>query len=120
MTILSDLQPFVQGDTLVFELRLTDDNGDPLDVIGDVLYLTLKRSKDDSDEDAVLQKILNIESSELARFGVVRFVVSAEESNIAHGTYHYDYQWAKTQSGAGEITTVALGKVLVLQQVTRA
>ena len=116
MTIFADLQPFVQGDDLEFNLRIKDEYGDPVDVTGDTVYLTLKTDVDGDDGTAVMQIVHVVPASEESTYGIVNVDVTNAESKIAAGTYNYDYQWV---TAAGKVTTVALGKVKVYQEVTQ-
>ena len=115
MTRIADLKDFVQGDTLNIPLNITDDYGYPVDITGDTFYLTLKKDINAEDGEADLQ--IYVEPSDAAEtaVGIFSVDVTAEESNIAHGTYEYDFQ----QTSGLTVTTVQKGQVKVLQGVTK-
>ena len=119
MTIMADLESFVNGDSLSIALRFIDDDGNNTDVRGDVLYFTVKKEIVDSDTNAAIQVIYTIPiADEAAKHGVVVFKVSSEQTNVAAGVYHYDFQWRKDTSGNGEVETILIGKVKIIDGVT--
>ena len=120
MTTRANLDPFVQGDDLVFDLNFRDDKDNPINVVGDILYLTLKSNIDFEDAQAEMQVIKNIVSDGKAEYGLVEFKVTRAQSNVRAGSYHFDFQWIKNGSGSGEVTTEFLGTATVLQGVTKA
>jgi len=119
MTIIANLTPFIQGDDLTFDLKFKDDRGDALNVVGDTLYLTLKKDINVEDSDADMQVVLNVVADGKAEYGLVEFKVSRVQSNIPAGHYQFDYQWVKNGSGGGEVTTEYRGIATVLQGVTK-
>jgi len=120
MSTKANLPPFVQGDDLIFDLRFTNDFGDPLNVVGDTLYLTLKTDRDVDDNLADMQVIKVIVADGKAEYGLVEFHVTREQSNIPAGTYHYDYQWVKNGSDEGKVSTEFSGIATVIQGVTKS
>lgn len=116
MTQLLDLDPIVAGDDVSFDLRFIDVNGDPLNVAGDVLYVTFKSDISESDGNADMQVIYNVPDDAYTQVGVVTVPITKTDTNIAAGTYNYDFQWVK--SASGEVVTEYLGKVKVLKGVT--
>jgi len=117
--ITGDLKPFVQGDDLSFDLRFTDDDGEPISVVGDALYFTVKENLDDADEAALIQITRQLDDDGMSNVGLVTFALSREDSNIKAGTYHYDFRWLRNASGDGDVNTQYRGNVTVLNAVTQ-
>jgi hypothetical protein len=77
------------------------------DITGFKFYLTLKKSFDDSDADAIFQSsyIAGTNVLDDAEIGVCFFKVPASKTmTIPKGNYYYDFQ---AISAIGEVTTLA-------------
>jgi len=120
MTAVRNLEPFVNGDDINIELRFDDDDGSHVNVVGDTLRLTLKDDISKDDSGAILQFVYIIPDNDFTKVGVVSFDIPSATTDIKAGTYHYDFQWEKTVSDLGKKVTPFIGKVKVLQGVTRA
>jgi len=120
MTVKTDLNPVVTGDDLTFTIRFNNDDGDPLDVVGDQVYLTIKSTLELTDAEAELQIDYLIPDSGSTRAGVVTVPVTKTDTAIPAAKYHYDFQWTKNASGAGEVETVQIGYITFIEGVTKS
>lgn len=68
-----------------------EDNGNPKDITGCIVFFTLKKSKSDSDEDAVIRH--NKTVHEDPTNGLTTFGFTAVECNALVGAYFYDIQY---------------------------
>jgi len=119
-TVFKNADTYVAGDDVVLErLVFNDDLGNPINVGGDTLVVTIKSSLDVSDSEAEMQVVRIIESGELAEHGIVDVHVTSEETNFSSGDYNYDIKWIRTQSGAGEKHTLQYGRIKFVQGVTQ-
>ena len=101
----------VQGDTLSFNVTLTDDAGDPVDVSGDTFDMDVKRL------DA--STVLSISSGfgiTVTGPGVVHLEIPAASTALLDPdyTYKYDIQWT---SGT-VVRTIVAGQIVAEKQVT--
>lgn len=103
----------VRGDDWVFEVTLQDSLGGVFDASTNEYWLTLKRDIDDSDPgDIQIGPVL----------GTAQGIVTLETpgsttTTLEPGTYSYDIQEV---TPASKVTTVLLGKVKVIKDVTRS
>jgi len=113
MTVSEDLDPVTQGDDEEYGLTFTKDDGSAYDITNWTVYVTVKRSHDDSDDDAVISK--DITNHTLPTDGETDFTFTASETQNLQGPYVYDIQVKK---GDGSITTVVEGTVKFVEGVT--
>lgn len=113
-----------RGDTttLVFTLTRLDEDSvlQPYPIAPEThdAWLTVKRSPIDADEDAAIQHVLS-DGQMVVDENVVTVVLSADEmSALDPATYFYDLQVRVTLGG--EVATVALGRLVVYADMTRA
>lgn len=115
------LQDFYIGDTktLRFDIRRQSDNA-ALDISNWEIYVTFKFSKDDGDADAVLQKVFVMPADANSVSGQGVGVLTSDDTNqfTEEGTYFYDIQRVIT-TDPPTVATLEIGKVKVLQGVTR-
>jgi len=112
--------PFYRGDTVRIPLEFatyTDDTQtttEPIDITGYLIFLTLKSSIEDSDEDAAVQVITS--AHEDAEGGISEIVIPASlTGTLTPGKFYYDIQ---TVTPAGDVTTIECSKVTVYKDVT--
>jgi hypothetical protein len=99
-------------------------DGDALDVRGAYLWFTAKVNKDDADADAVITPAstrVHISSGadtegNNAALGIYHFNLSNTLTNIAVGTYYYDFQLLDT---ANKVKTLGSGKLKIVQDITQ-
>ncbi len=111
-----DLESFVRGDTWTNKFVVVDAAGDPIDITGWTLWVTLKLDPTVADVDADLQSSEVIVASGDATGGI-GYVVSApaDTALLIPATYNYDMQYV---TGSGEVQTMAYGTVPVVRDMT--
>jgi hypothetical protein len=116
--MISNLDPnnmvSFRGDDLGINLEFKDTDDVPIDITGWTIFLTLKRSRDQVDADAIVEmNVTNIPSPEL---GVVLITVPNTVTINFSGSYWYDIQIKKTD---GTIQTITNGNIFFERDVTR-
>lgn len=113
------IKDFYRGDTKKYRLKVRDKKtGNPISVDGGQLFFTLKQSKTDSDEDAILQEsTTGSEADPSDPIGEIEMTLSSSETNVTPGSYYYDFQFV---SSSGEVYTLLADKVKVLVDITRS
>lgn len=84
------------------------------DITGWIMYLTLKKSIDDLDADAVISKDISVHTTPSTGATLVT-ITAAETANLL-GTYVYDIQYKDT---SGNIATLIEGTIQFDKDVTR-
>jgi len=111
------LTEIIRGDTLPFTITMSID-GNPVSIVGDTIYFTLKANKTDLDASAVLQYSYTYTSNTNTLAGIGDFKVPASSmANVPPGTYYYDLQWKRNVTPV-EIYTISLGQVKVSADMT--
>ena len=110
------LTDFYRGDTVVIPLTFTQADGNPLDLTGYTIWLTMKSSTDDADDDAVVQVSVT-EHTDAVNGQTSITIPASTTANIEPGKYMYDIQMV---SGEGVVSTLELSKVKVMADVTRS
>lgn len=108
-----------RGDTLQFKAFILDGT-DAVDVTGGFFWFTVKSDINDKDADAVIQKTIGAGIQVLnAPLGYIMVTVDPMDtlllSNEETVTYNWDLQY---EDAFGVITTVFIGKLTVIQDVT--
>jgi hypothetical protein len=110
-----DLSPLVRGDDWTLKLNITENN-QIVNITGYEYWFTLKSNIDSSDPGQV--QASTVASGLNATNGIVYISVpNTATHNIIAGTYNYDVQQIDTSNN---ITTILLGKVKVVKDVTRS
>jgi hypothetical protein len=111
-----DLNTFVRGDTWTNKFAFTDENNAAIDITDNVYYLTLKADPEVTDLNADAQATVTATGAD-ALAGIVYVVFSsAQTAALSPGKYFYDLQ----QVDDGQVSTLLLGKVKVLRDITLA
>ena len=106
----------VRGDTWVLTFNIQNSAGAPENITGNDYWLTLKSNIDDTDANAVLQVGPVVANSVDALAGILTIVVLPEETETLEArSYYYDLQEV---NAANEVTTLLIGKVKVVKDVT--
>ena len=125
------LSNLVKGDDWKFTGEvLVPATGLPQDITGGTAWVTLKSNEADTDANAVFQKkITTIPASDAngtdAANGIVVLVAAWDDAAtsppdstlVPKGNYAYDFQYLHTD---GSITTIEIGTVTVIGQITEA
>ncbi len=104
-----------RGDTYANIFAIKDSNGDPIDITGYSFKLTVNTLKEpDSDLTQLFQITGALVSPSL---GTVKFAPNVTQADQDPGTYYFDIQMT---DGTGAIQTVALGKYVFKQDITKS
>lgn len=116
------LAAFYRGDTKTYPFTFKVKDSDPvvpIDLTGKVLRFTMKSAKSDPDP-GVLQKVLGPFSGPEALAGTGTLVLtSADTDTLAPGKYYFDFQLTDPGTTPVTVTTVGVGTVTVLEDITR-
>jgi hypothetical protein len=107
------METIIRGDTSFIDFKLTDQDGNPLDLTGKEIYFTLKKNKRQSDEDALIKKDFTFEGSGVS--GEVEIELSTEDTDLPMGIYVYDLQ----VEGEDYLYSTPSGKIKVVTDVTQ-
>lgn len=107
------LKNFVSGDTKVIRLVLKV-NGDPLDITGSSIYLSLKNDKELLDFNANLKKVVTDHTEPLLGKSVIT-LTHDDTKGLSAGTYYYDL---RIKDASGSVTTIQRGKVDIIKPIT--
>ena len=99
-----------QGSTFSVELNLTDDNGDPLGLVGYTATSQLRKWYTSSNPAAAFTTNINV-----ANGSITLSLTSDETSSLTAGRYVYDVEIQDNTS----VTRIIEGIVTVTPQVTR-
>jgi hypothetical protein len=117
---VAKLKNLIRGDAFSLTIPVRNADGTPFDFTGYKVFLTVKRSVDDTgemtldDSDAVLQVEVSSVSNPTA--GTVVIPVSSADMEIAPGTYYYDVQFVPS---SGEPWSLHYDDFIVIPDVTR-
>ncbi len=113
MATYKDLS-FDEGNDFSYDITLTDENGDAIDLTGYTFYMTVKSKKSNSDEDSIFKiTVSSIPSPEL---GIVTIPVTRDDTlNVPPGIYPYDIKY---KTGSDSVRTVLIGNFQLIQGVT--
>jgi hypothetical protein len=103
----------VKRDDSDFELTFTDVDGAIIDLTDCTVFFTVKKYKDDDDEDALIAK--EITSFEHPTTGVVILALTHDETDMAAGDYWFDLQ---LKNKNGQISSSSAGRFIVTQDIT--
>jgi len=108
------LNDFYRGDSKTLTIRINS-----LGFDAGTCWLTLKKSVDDADADAVLQKTgtFSVDPDDASKV-MAEIYISPAETDALDGKYYYDIQ-AVSDDGTAVITAAA-GKVKAMKDVTRS
>jgi hypothetical protein len=110
-----DLDPLVRGDDWTFKLTITS-SGSPVDITGYSYWFTLKTSDTDADPGAL--QTTTVAAGADALNGIIYVTAAnADTIGITPGTFYYDIQQV---DDLGAITTLLLGKVKVVRDITQS
>lgn len=113
MATYEDLS-FMEGSDFSYDVTLTDSAGAAIDLTGYTFYMTVKKAKSNSDENAIFKKtVTTIPNPTL---GIVTIpIVRTDTLNVTPGIYPYDIKY---ESGTNAVRTVLYGNFKIIQGVT--
>ena len=82
-----------RGTDAVYDITVTDDNGNPVDITGATIFFTVKYKSDtdETDSQALIAKTVTTHIDPVN--GVTSFTISKTDSNIFYGSYRFDMQY---------------------------
>ncbi len=105
-----------RGNSKSFRLVFTL-GGQPVDLSGDTIMFTMKRSVEDANADAVIHKTITLPDNADSVAGTCFLPIESTETGaVPPGLYLYDLIW-KTNSDPPVITTFMTGRVQMLPSV---
>ena len=111
-----------QGASFDLQVQYTDTAGTAIDLTGYTCRLQIRRNVADHEEAAGLDPVLDLTSSPVAGLtltpgtGTIAIALTDEQTQALDGTYVYDL---KMESGAGKVTRLIEGSILIKPEVTR-
>jgi len=112
MATYKDLN-FDEGDDFPYIITLTDENNNPVDLTGYTFYMTIKKKKSDSDNDAILKKVIT--SIPAPEMGIVTISIDRNDTLKSYGTFPYDIKYKDSN---GKVRTVLYGNFIIKQAIT--
>jgi hypothetical protein len=103
---------WTRGDTGRLDVAVTDEDGEPFDLTGATLFLTVKNALTDADSAAVIRK--EVTAHDDATAGESHFDIATGD-NATAGTRYYDVQ---VKTATNDIFTLFGGVWRVLADVT--
>jgi len=89
-----DLQ-LVKKDTKTYTINI-DDNGTPVDISGWSIYFTVKRSYEDTDEEAIISKSTVFPSNANSVAGIGYLSLTSDDTDVELGNFYYDMKFVDT------------------------
>ncbi|MBF0131017.1 MAG: hypothetical protein HQL75_00310 [Magnetococcales bacterium] len=110
---------FFRGDTQPFELHFSTTDKVPLDITGNVLRITIKKSVNDPDSAAVIKKRIVCPEDQNSQDGIGLIVLGSDETKLLEpGVYLYDIQ--HSIPGDPPLVSTAVGGMLnVIPDITQ-
>ena len=105
---------FPRGDTKVFKFKITDKNGEKLNLTStDKLYMTVK--KDVNSNTVIFQKRIGngIEFKDDGYYYVT--ILPSDTSELSYGQYGYDIE---IKTGTGIVKTLVVGTITLTEEYT--
>ena len=102
-----------RGDSKTYKLILTDGTGNPIDLTNKTVIFTVKKSANDDDSLAKIQKVVNSHTDPVN--GITEINLVPDDTEIEPDTYVFDIQLSDNQS----VHTVATGRFIVKADITR-
>jgi len=116
---MANLPDFYRGDTKTYNVSFIK-AGVALDISSQMLFFTLKSKKALTDINAEFTKKITFPVDEASASGLGVLVLPADETaTIPPGTYYFDFQLVNPLTVPANVTTMASGKVNVLEDITQ-
>lgn len=121
MTTIVELPDLVRGDDVTYMVAITDESDAPINVVGDLVTMTVKKNTADPDIVAVMQNKVRVADATDGQGGIVYIPFTNAQTDVLNDIYNYDVQWVRDVSGTGtgEVVTVIMGTLKILKQVTQ-
>ena len=116
MKLLRDIEYF-RGDTEPITIKITDSEGNGIDLTGYNIRLTVDTRLEPDDTSTQLFSVVGtIDPDQTTNPGLVSFPITETESNQAPGTYFYDIQRI---DNAGHKKTLCENRFIITQDLTK-
>ena len=103
-----------RGDTFSRSLSFTNNASAVIDITDWIIFFTVKKNEEDSDDNAVIKKDITVHTN--AALGLSSISLDDDDTDIAPRDYWYDIQVKKD---TGEIKTITKDKFIVHTDITR-
>jgi len=108
------LKDIYRGDTVPYKITIKDENGDPINITGSRIRITLKADLSDPDpgalqKDAVLTDPVN---------GEALLTLSSNDTDIEAREYYYDIEWKDSSDNIRTILGGGDETIRVFEDVT--
>jgi hypothetical protein len=101
-----------RGDDFIRTIEFTEDN-EPLSIVGWVVYFTVKRNPDDTDDDAIIKKDITEHSDPSG--GITKITVPKSETNYL-GEFYCDI---RVKNADGIVKTMDKGSIKFIRDISR-
>jgi len=102
-----------RGDSKNYKLILTDNSGNPIDLTGKTVIFTVKKSENDDDSNAKIQKVITTHTDPVN--GKTEISLLPDDTELEPDTYIFDIQLSDNQF----VHTVVTGRFIVKADITR-
>jgi hypothetical protein len=83
-----------EGEDKTWTVTVKDSSGTAINITGYTFLFTIKRKRNDSDDNAIVKKTITSHLSPTE--GKTQITVDSSDTNGLHGNFFYDYQWLDT------------------------
>jgi len=103
-----------RGDDNPITLTITDSAGDAVDITGYTFFMTVKKTYEDSDTDAIISKTVKNHTDPTG--GITTITLTNSDTSKAAGVYKYDIQM---KTDANLVYTLTVDDFILNDDVTR-
>lgn len=112
-------EEIIRGDGRKYEIIVTDDDGDVVNISGAKIWFTVKKGYEDTDANAIFQldsdTVTEIEITDAVAGKAVIYIKASDTSGLAIRSYFFDIQIVET---GREPRTLIIGMLIVRVDVT--
>ena len=101
-----------EGTDITWTVTITDSAGDPVNITGYSFLFTVKKCRNDSDDNAIIKKTFTTHSDPTN--GVTEITLADTDTDNIHGVFLYDYRWTDTSNN---IRAVFKGSLEIEQRI---
>lgn len=115
---VAKLMDFYTGDSIMYRLEIKDDDGNPVDLQGQILWVTFKK-KSSSDYDLQLRYSLPASNSYYEQGIAYIYIPYNKTELLTKGSYEYDIQLIYSTVDDDFVVTLVKDSVYVHDDVTK-
>ena len=104
----------IAGEAVAYALTITTSGGAAQDITGWHIAMTIKRQATDLDAAALLSVLVTSHTNPTGGLSTIN--LTADQTNIAAGSYAYDI---RAKNASGDLISIQYGTMKVIQPVTR-